>query len=116
MLVVREEKRADDDVLFTSDSIRCVGPDSVVENHGAADVAVADMEDNDVTSEIRGASSKGVVATVAFVHELISEKEDGGIGRNDTPTPSPAIRRNVPGVIRDSARILRNSKDEESGR
>ena len=112
MLVVREEKRADD-VSFTSDNIRCVGPDSAEENHGAADV---DFVVNDETSEMRGARSTGVVATVKFVHELISEKEDGGIGRNDTPTPSPAIKRNVPGVIRDSARILRKSNDDESGR
>ena len=68
VILVREEKRADD-VLFTSDNIRCVGPDNVVENHGAADVVVDDRGDNDVTSEIRGASSKGVLATVAFVHD-----------------------------------------------
>ena len=56
-----------------------------------------------------------MVATVALFQASI-EKVDGGIGRSDSPTPSPAIIRNVPGTILDSARMLRKSKDEDIGR
>ena len=88
VILVREEKRADTSV---TESKRCVGPDSVVENHGAVDLVVDDREDNNETSVVRGASSNGDEATVALSQESTA-KRDGGTGCNNTPTPSPAIK------------------------
>ena len=70
VILVREVKRAEDVLLllFRRDNKRCVGPESVVENHGVVvPVVVAVVSESN--SEMRGASSKGVLATVAFVHD-----------------------------------------------
>ena len=109
VMLVRMEKRAD---TSDTDNRRCVGPERVVDNHGVVDAVEVFI---DVTREMRGASIVGVVETVTFSQES-TEYKDGGIGCRDLPTPSPAIKRNVPLIIWDSARILRNNKDEAIGR
>ncbi len=80
VMLVRDEKRADTSV---TDRRRCVGPDSVVDNHGAVDAVEVFSK---VISEIRGASIEGVVAMVKLSQES-TEKNDGGIGCSETPTP-----------------------------
>jgi hypothetical protein len=111
VILVREEKRAD---TSDTDRRRCVGPESVVENQGVGGV-VEVFSDSDATSEMRGASCKGDVATVKL-SQVSTEKKDGGKYCRETPTPSPPIKLNVPGTTRDSARMLRSSNDDEIGR
>ena len=72
---------------------------------------VVDVKDD--TSDNKGSSIDGIVEMVALSHRV---EFDGGKGGKDIPTPSPAIKRNVPGVVRDSARILRSCKEVETGR
>ena len=85
-MLVKDEKRVE---LSETDNRRCVGPDRVEENHGIVDDD--NDECSDATSEMRGESIEGVVATVELAQEL-TEKKDGGKGCRVMPTPSPAIK------------------------
>jgi hypothetical protein len=64
----------------------------------------------------------GFVTIEALLHTVVLgspdkvASDDGGRGFSGTPTPSPPTTVNLPGVMRDSAITLRNSKDEEIGR